>query len=190
VKITFRGQRPDLYCLNPECEEHQRAFRIGACPSCGSPLNIRYSFLGKRFVGCSGYPNCRVTYPLPQRGKLEKDHPPCPVCHSPVVTAIEQGRPPWTLCINPACPTRIKEPKAKKVPAAKARAPRGKAKSPTPESTPASTSAVSEPVAAKKAVRARAAKPRKAATPRARARRPAATPAESPPEAPAEAPPP
>lgn len=108
VKITFRGQRPDLYCINPECAEHHKAFRIGVCPSCGSPLHIRYSFAGKRFVGCSGYPNCRVTYPLPQRGKLEKDQPPCPVCRAPVVTAVEAGRPPWTLCINPACPTRAK----------------------------------------------------------------------------------
>jgi DNA topoisomerase I len=114
VKITFRGQRPDLYCINPECAEHHRAFRIGVCPSCGSPLNIRYSFAGKRFVGCSGYPTCRVTYPLPQRGKLEKDQPPCPVCRAPVVTAIEAGRPPWTLCINPACPTRLKPAAAEK----------------------------------------------------------------------------
>jgi len=56
VKIVFRGQRPDLYCINPECAEHHKAFRIGVCPSCGSPLHIRYSFAGKRFVGCSGYP--------------------------------------------------------------------------------------------------------------------------------------
>ncbi len=109
VKITFRGQRPDLYCINPECAEHHKAFRIGVCPSCGSPLQIRYSFAGNRFVGCSGYPTCRVSYPLPQRGKLEKDQPPCPVCRAPVVTAIEAGRPPWTLCINPACPTRVEK---------------------------------------------------------------------------------
>jgi DNA topoisomerase I len=119
VKIVFRGQRPDLYCINPDCAEHHKAFRIGTCPNCGSPLHIRYSFAGKRFVGCSGYPNCRVTYPLPQRGKLEKDQPPCPVCRAPVVTAIEAGRPPWTLCINPACPTRAKAEPAE---ATKARA--------------------------------------------------------------------
>ena len=118
VKITFRGVRPDLYCINPECPEHHKAFRIGVCPSCGSPLHIRYSFAGKRFVGCSGYPTCRVTYPLPQRGKLEKDQPPCPVCRAPVVTAIEAGRPPWTLCINPECPTRAEAAKKKEARAA------------------------------------------------------------------------
>ncbi|MCI4346951.1 MAG: DNA topoisomerase I, partial [Thermoplasmata archaeon] len=121
VKITFRGQRPDLYCINPECAENQKAFRIGVCPTCGSPLNIRYSFLGKRFVGCSGYPSCRQTYPLPQRGRLDKDHPPCPVCRAPVVTAIEAGRPPWTLCINPTCPSRTTEKKKPAAPKAAAK---------------------------------------------------------------------
>ena len=139
VKITFRGQRPDLYCINPDCPEHHKAFRIGVCPSCGSPLHIRYSFAGKRFVGCSGYPTCRVTYPLPQRGKLEKDQPPCPVCRAPVVTAIEAGRPPWTLCINPACPTRVKEP-----PAADA-APKGKAGRKAPAKRPARSRSTTPP---------------------------------------------
>jgi DNA topoisomerase-1 len=128
VKIVFRGQRPDLYCINPECPENQKAFGIGTCPTCGHPLQIRYSFRGNRFVGCSDYPNCRTTYPLPQRGKLEKDQPPCPTCHAPVVTAIEAGRPPWTLCINPECPTRLQKKadqearKAERAKAAKAKA--------------------------------------------------------------------
>jgi len=162
VKITFRGVRPDLYCINPECPEHHKAFRIGVCPSCGSPLQIRYSFRGNRFVGCSGYPTCRVTYPLPQRGKLEKDQPPCPVCRAPVVTAIEAGRPPWTLCINPECPTRIQkaEERAERASAAKAKkaatarkaaaktraqARKKAASAPTPE-----TPAASEPIVAAK----------------------------------------
>ena len=122
VKITFRGQRPELFCINPTCVQHQKAFRIGTCPTCGRPLEIRYSFLGKRFVGCTGYPECRVTYPLPQRGKLEKSEAPCPSCGAPVVTAVEAGRPPWTLCVNPACPTRATE--KKREPAASARGPR------------------------------------------------------------------
>ncbi|MCW6167829.1 MAG: DNA topoisomerase [Thermoplasmatales archaeon] len=127
VKIVFRGQRPELFCMNPECEEHHRAFRAGTCPTCGKPLEIRYSFLGKRFVGCSGYPECRTTYPLPQRGKLERSPEPCPVCHAPVVTAIEAGRPPWTLCINPNCPTRAApEKREKKAKARTIAKPRGR----------------------------------------------------------------
>jgi DNA topoisomerase I len=144
VKIVFRGQRPDLYCINPECAEHHKAFRIGVCPSCGSPLHIRYSFAGKRFVGCSGYPTCRVTYPLPQRGKLEKDQPPCPVCRAPVVTAIEAGRPPWTLCINPACPTREKKE-------ARAKKPRARTTGAKAEGKPETTSTEAPPTAPRKA---------------------------------------
>jgi DNA topoisomerase I len=106
LKIVFRGQRPQLYCINPECAEHHKAFRVGTCPNCGSPLSIRYSRFGKRFVGCTGYPKCTVTYPLPQRGRLDTEEAPCPACRAPVVTAIEAGRRPWRLCINPECPTR------------------------------------------------------------------------------------
>jgi DNA topoisomerase I len=106
LKIVFRGQRPQLYCINTECAEHHKAFRVGTCPSCSSPLAIRYSRFGKRFVGCTGYPKCTVTYPLPQRGRLDTEDAPCPVCRAPIVTAIEAGRPPWRLCINPECPTR------------------------------------------------------------------------------------
>ena len=106
VRITFRGQRPALYCIEPLCEEHKKAYQIGICSSCGSPLHIRYSFKGNRFVGCTGWPKCKVSYPLPQRGHLDKEHAPCEVCRAPIVTAIERGRPPWTLCINPECPTR------------------------------------------------------------------------------------
>ena len=130
VKIVFRGQRPELYCINPECPEHHRAFRLGVCPTCGSALEIRYSFAGKRFVGCTSYPKCTQTYPLPQRGKLEKSPEPCPECRAPVVTAIEAGRPPWTLCVNPVCPTREKKAAAKarsSSPPVRARASRAKA---------------------------------------------------------------
>jgi DNA topoisomerase-1 len=112
LKITFRGQRPQLYCLNPECPEHHKAFRLGACPTCGSVLQLRYSRFGKRFVGCSAYPKCTTTYPLPQRGKLELDPGPCTACRAPVVTAVEAGRPPWRICVNPACPTRQKAAEA------------------------------------------------------------------------------
>ena len=184
VKIIFRGQRPDLYCINPECPEHHKAFRIGTCPSCGSPLQIRYSFRGNRFVGCTGYPNCRVTYPLPQRGKLEKDQPPCPVCRAPIVTAIEAGRPPWTLCINPECPTRAagkKSPAKKGAAGATAKKPRRPARSPAAASAPASAAP-----AAPEAAPAGSARPGPARTKRAAPRRTARKKTASSPSAPEE----
>ncbi len=155
VKITFRGQRPELFCVNPECPEHRRAFRLGACPSCGRDLSIRYSFAGKRFAGCAGYPECRVTYPLPQRGKLVVEAAPCAECKAPVVTAVESGRPPWTLCVNPACPSRAE---------------RGAKKEAAPSPAPAKR--------ARRAADSGPAKRRRSASPRPRTdrSRPAATP--------------
>ena len=38
---------------------------LGMCAKSGHPLLIRRSKVGKRFVGCSGWPNCDVTFPLP-----------------------------------------------------------------------------------------------------------------------------
>lgn len=164
VKITFRGQRPELFCINPECPAHQNAFRLGTCPTCGRPLEIRYSFIGKRFVGCTGYPECRTTYPLPQRGKIEKSETPCPECRAPVVTAIEAGRPPWTLCINPACPTREKEQAAR---AAKAAAKPRRTATGKAATTAAKTAAPARPKRTAKKVAApkRAARPRASTTP-------------------------
>ncbi|RUM35274.1 MAG: DNA topoisomerase I, partial [Archaeoglobus sp.] len=42
---------------------------VGKCPNCGKELLIKRSKNG-RFIGCSGYPNCRFTLPLPQKGTI------------------------------------------------------------------------------------------------------------------------
>ena len=115
VKITFRGVLTGtLTASTRKCAEHHKAFRIGMCR-----VRLRNSpsrsDTRSRASGSSGAPAtvCRVTYPLPQRGSFEKDQPPCPVCRAPVVTAIEAGRPPWTLAINPECPSRSQKAEEK-----------------------------------------------------------------------------
>lgn len=45
-----------------------------ACPVCGRPLVIRYSWRGK-FIGCSGYPECKHTEPY-----SEPTGAACPTC--------------------------------------------------------------------------------------------------------------
>ncbi|MCG7854191.1 MAG: DNA topoisomerase [Methanosarcinaceae archaeon] len=42
---------------------------VGKCPECGRVLRIITTDKG-RFVGCTGYPQCRNTYPLPKVGAL------------------------------------------------------------------------------------------------------------------------
>ncbi len=43
---------------------------IGKCPECGGELVVRKSKAGKRFIGCSNFPDCTFTLPLPQTGAL------------------------------------------------------------------------------------------------------------------------
>jgi len=78
---------------------------VGICPSCGKILLIRKSRMGKRFVGCQGYPNCKQTYPLPQSGVIKKTDKTCQSCQAPIVIVYSRGKKPWEICINIDCPS-------------------------------------------------------------------------------------
>jgi len=76
---------------------------VGKCSKCGGELLIMRSQRGKRFVGCSSFPKCRNSYPLPQTGKLEFLDKTCDKCGSPM---LKFGR--WRgkkkeVCINMKC---------------------------------------------------------------------------------------
>jgi DNA topoisomerase-1 len=106
------GRRSELRCINDRCEVFLQKNRIGACPSCGGDLLIRYSRNGKRFAGCSNYPRCNVTYPLLQRGVIEPLGRVCDTCGSPVVRVLS-GRRPWNTCLNLDCPSKRGKPDTK-----------------------------------------------------------------------------
>lgn len=82
---------------------------IGPCPKCGKPLMVRVSKKGKRFVGCTGYPDCKNTYSLPQQGGLTMTTKLCDACNSPIVQVKMKGRRSWDLCINSECPKKKKK---------------------------------------------------------------------------------
>ena len=77
---------------------------LGPCPECGKNLLVRRSRKSrKRFAGCEGYPECRTTFPLPQRGDIIPLGTSCEACGSPEIKVIG-GRRPWTTCIDMDCP--------------------------------------------------------------------------------------
>lgn len=83
---------------------------VGTCPKCGKPLVVRVSKQKKkRFVGCTGYPNCKNTYSLPQNGGLIMTKNLCDACQSPIVRITMKGKRAWDLCINPECPKKKKQ---------------------------------------------------------------------------------
>ena len=82
-----------------------RSFVLGKCPDCktGELRIVRSKATKKRFVGCSNYPACRSSAPLPQKGAVRAAARQCQRCGWPVVFVGGRGRP-WRLCVNPGCP--------------------------------------------------------------------------------------
>ena len=86
---------------------------LGACAECGNDLIIRRNRKSrKRFVGCKGYPDCRVTYPLPQRGTIIPLGTTCDACGAPEIKVLG-GKRPWITCINMDCPKKQEQREAK-----------------------------------------------------------------------------
>ena len=78
---------------------------VGRCPKCGKDLQIRVSQKTKgMFIGCAGWPECDVTYPLP-KGKIEAQPEPCPKCGMPQVKVTAFRSKPRVVCIDPSCET-------------------------------------------------------------------------------------
>ena len=89
-------------------EAYREQNTIGSCPKCGKDLLIRTSRKGKRFVGCTGYPTCKNTYPLPQRGMIKKTDTVCETCNTPVLQLKTAGKKSWELCLDPECASKEK----------------------------------------------------------------------------------
>ena len=82
--------------------------KIGVCPKCGRDLVVKTSAKTRGiFAGCMGWPDCDVTYPLPQ-GRieaLEGEAAVCPDCGAPRIKVQPFRQKAYETCINPACPT-------------------------------------------------------------------------------------
>jgi len=78
---------------------------VGKCPKCGHDLLVKSSAKTRsKFVGCSAWPECDVTYPLPQ-GKLDVCDEPCPVCGKPQIKVTPFRSKPQLHCLDPQCPS-------------------------------------------------------------------------------------
>ncbi len=108
VMAMLESSREDLAA---EIRNGIREDRIlGDCPTCGGNLRIlKARKSGKRFVGCSGYPQCTTTYPLPQSGSVMATGEVCPECGSPKVKISSGRRRAWQLCLDPSCPSKQRQ---------------------------------------------------------------------------------
>jgi len=80
---------------------------LGRCPACGGELRLTVSrATHKRFVGCSNYPRCSNSFPLPQVGAIHPLGEACNFCGAPVVRINRAGARPYRMCLNPSCPAK------------------------------------------------------------------------------------
>lgn len=107
----------ELNNLIPHSEEVKEALAdavaadayVGPCPKCGKDLQLRASAKTRSmFIGCAGWPDCDVTYPLP-KGKIEAQKELCPTCGMPQIKVTAFRSKPRIFCIDPNCATNKEE---------------------------------------------------------------------------------
>jgi DNA topoisomerase-1 len=70
---------------------------IGNCSECGSELMIRRSKRGSRFIGCTNYPNCTFSLPLPKSGQIIVTDKFCGTHGMHHIRIINLGKRAWDL---------------------------------------------------------------------------------------------
>jgi DNA topoisomerase-1 len=80
---------------------------MGKCSKCGGDLKVIVSrATHKRFVGCSNYPDCKNSFPLPQAGFIVSLGKVCEQCGTPMIQVNRAGMRPYRMCILPDCPSK------------------------------------------------------------------------------------
>lgn len=124
VKVIKRRIKPWNLCLDPDCpakekqkkdknskaklkyKKEKKLENFGNCPSCGKQLVLREARkTKKRFLGCSNYPKCRMTFSIPQIGEIKPYKELCAECGFPQIELVSEDKTSKILCINKVCPT-------------------------------------------------------------------------------------
>ena len=114
----FRAKAYEM-CINPKCPtNYEPDLKVGECKVCaeagrhGDLIAHKSERSGKRFIRCTNYDECGVSYPLPARGKLTATDETCPECGAPMIV-VETARGPWKKCVNMDCPTNERKTPAR-----------------------------------------------------------------------------
>jgi DNA topoisomerase-1 len=86
-----------------ETKEEQNT--IGDC-ECGGKMKFIQMYNGSRFIGCSNYPKCNKSYPMPWYSWIEKTGKICEHCGTPILRVLRKGRRPFNMCLDPKCKTK------------------------------------------------------------------------------------
>ncbi len=85
---------------------------VGTCPTCSQgKLMMKRGKFG-RFIACDRYPDCKVTFKIPQNGLVKNTEKICPHDQYPFVLVIMKGRRPQEICIKPDCKSKVSDGQA------------------------------------------------------------------------------
>ncbi len=80
---------------------------MGKCAKCSGDLELVVSRAShKRFAGCSNYPKCTNSFPLPQAGMIVSLGKICEKCRAPMIQVNRIGMRPYRMCLDPKCPSK------------------------------------------------------------------------------------
>ncbi|MCK4717814.1 MAG: topoisomerase DNA-binding C4 zinc finger domain-containing protein, partial [Thermoplasmata archaeon] len=106
VLEDMEGRKEKVRSVMAEAVKEEN--HVGTCPVCGGDLMVLRPGK-KRFVGCTNYPSCRNTYPLPQQGLVKATGKNCGSCGAPLVKILSKGKRPWEICLNMDCSSKNKK---------------------------------------------------------------------------------
>ncbi|MBS3133357.1 DNA topoisomerase I [Candidatus Woesearchaeota archaeon] len=78
---------------------------VGKCVSCEGNLMMKKGRFGK-FIACSNYPECKITFKLPSNGMAKTTDKLCEECSHPKILMIRKMKKPQEACINLDCPSK------------------------------------------------------------------------------------
>ncbi len=87
-------------------KERNRQRRLGECQECEDGTLKIIKNNGSRFVGCSNYPDCENSFPLPSNGDIEGMDEACDECGNPKIYVSRNSGNDYNMCIYPDCPTK------------------------------------------------------------------------------------
>ncbi len=87
-------------------QERKRRRQLGPCDQCEDGTLRMIKANGNRFVGCSNYPDCENTYPLPRNGDIKSTNEICEECGTPKIYVDRKKGKNYDMCLFPDCPTK------------------------------------------------------------------------------------
>lgn len=108
ILATFKEHEEDIGkgLIDAVDTTRKKERQLGPCGECEDGTLRMIKTNNGRFVGCSNYPDCENSFPLPHDGKIESLDEQCDTCGTPRIKVIRKGKRPYDMCIDPDCATK------------------------------------------------------------------------------------